>query len=318
MTSHVVFGGRGFIGRHLVRRLIEDGDDVVSVDRHPFAFEEVAVESRILDLSTASPDAFDRAIGAADIVHHLAWTTIPARANADPLADATENLHGTINILEALRRRGGGRLIFASSGGTVYGKPGLVPIPESHALNPLTAYGVSKVAAEKYCQLYRSLHGLDTRVLRISNPYGAGQNPLRQQGAITTFAYKAIAGEPITIWGDGLNARDFIYISDLVEAFLRCSGTEIAEDDAFPLFNIGSGEGSTLKDIIADIERTTQRTLPVSWEAARGFDVRSNILDIAAAAQRLSWRPRIALDAGIAQVMADLRERPGRAFSSDL
>jgi UDP-glucose 4-epimerase len=318
MTSHVIFGGRGFIGRHLARRLLEGGERVVCVDRNPFAFDEVQAESCVLDLATASPDTFEQVIGAADVVHHLAWTTIPARANADPLTDAKENLHSTINILEALRRRGGGRLIFASSGGTVYGKPSLVPIPENHSLNPLTAYGVSKVAAEKYCQLYRGLHNIDTRVLRISNPYGAGQNPLRQQGAITTFAYRAINEDPITIWGDGLNARDFIYISDLVDAFVRCSTTDFAGDDDFPLMNIGSGQGSTLRDVIDVIETVANRKLEVDWDTARGFDVRSNILDIDAAGKRLSWRPRISLNNGIAQVMADLRERPGRAFSSDL
>jgi UDP-glucose 4-epimerase len=318
MTSHVVFGGCGFIGRHLVRDLIEKGHEVVCVDRHRFEFDEVRAESRVLDLSTALPDAFDQAIGQADVIHHLAWTTIPARANADPLADAKDNLHSSISLLEALRRRGGGRLIFASSGGTVYGKPSHVPIPETHPLNPLTAYGVSKVAAEKYCQFYRNLHDVDARVLRISNPYGAGQNPLRQQGAITTFAYKAINDEPITIWGDGLNARDFIYISDLVDAFVRCSGTDFAGDDEFPLFNIGSGQGTTLRNIIEAIETASNRKLVVNWEVARGFDVRSNSLDIKAASERLLWRPRVNLDTGIAQLISDLLEEPGRAFSSDL
>src|SRR5262249_41410453 len=161
----------------------------------------------------------------------------------------------TLGVLEALRRRGGGRILFPSSGGTVYGRLRRVPVAEDHPLDPITAYGVSKVTAEKYLQLYRYLHGIDARVVRISNPYGAGQNPTRRQGEVSTFIHRALTHTPIEIWGGGEIVRDFIHISDVITALQAADALVCRAGERMPVFNIGTGTPTSLNDIVSEIEQ---------------------------------------------------------------
>ena len=147
--------------------------------------------------------------------------SLPATANANPLGDLLGNVGATVALLDALARRGAARVVFASSGGTVYGRLERTPVPEDHRLAPITAYGAGKATAETYLGLYRSLHGLDCRVARIANPYGAGQDLSRGQGAVTTFLHHAITGQPISIWGSGEVVRDYIHISDTARGLVR-------------------------------------------------------------------------------------------------
>lgn len=313
MTSHVVIGGSGFIGRHLVRALLEAGDSVQVVDRFALPVQGFPAPVCHLDPAVAGPADYDAAVGMAEVIHHYAWTTIPAQANSDPLKDLEDNLRLTLGLLDALSRRGGGRLVFLSSGGTVYGRLSQVPVPESHPLEPTTAYGVSKIAAEKYLGFYRAIHGIDTRVLRLSNPYGAGQSPARQQGAVTTFIHRALAGETIELWGDGTVVRDFLHIADLVPALVAAG--EVPHP-AMPVLNIGSGEPTSLNDVLAAIGAALGRQPAVEYRPHRGFDVPVSVLDVRAASRLLGWAPRISLADGVAQVIEDLRQGPGRSFAS--
>lgn len=316
MTSHVVVGGCGFIGRHLVRALTASGEDVSVVDMSPFPGGSMSAKMRLLDISQASDRDFDAMVGDADIVHHYAWTTIPALANADPLADFQNNLRVTIGLLEALKRRGGGKIVFSSSGGTVYGRLHTIPVPEDHSLEPITAYGISKVAAEKYMQFYGYLHGIDARVVRISNPYGAGQNPARQQGAVTTFVHRALAQETIEIWGDGETVRDFVHIADVVPALIAVADMACGPADQMPVFNIGSGSGHSLNDIVHLIEDVLGAPIAVEHKPARAFDVPVSVLDITKAIRDLGWRPQIDLRAGIVRMIGDLKKDITRHFST--
>jgi UDP-glucose 4-epimerase len=316
MTSHVVIGGCGFLGRHVVRALAERGDEVSVVDRVNFPAGSLAVKTTILDVPRASAHEFDSLVGTADVIHHYAWTTIPATANADPLADLQDNLALTIGLLDAMKRRGGGRIVFASSGGTVYGRLRTIPVPECHALEPIAAYGASKVTAEKYLQLYRYLHGIDTRIARISNPYGAGQNPAQRQGVVTAFVHRALAGDTIEIWGDGKVVRDFIYIADVVSGLIALADVAGFDDSDPPVFNIGSGRGSSLIEIMDLIERELGRPLCVENKPARAFDVPVNVLDIVKAHRVLGWAPKISIQVGIAYTAGDLALDPTRRFSS--
>jgi UDP-glucose 4-epimerase len=310
MTSHVVIGGCGFIGRHLVKALVESGQDVSIVDMVPFPSESAPIKAKIVDVVQASDKDFDAIIGMADIVHHYAWTTIPARANSDPLSDLQDNLRVTLGVLEALRRRGGGKIVFPSSGGTVYGRLRTVPVSEDHPLDPITAYGVAKVTAEKYLQLYRYLHGIDARVLRISNPYGAGQNPTRQQGAISTFIHRALTHSPIEIWGDGEVVRDFIHISDVIPALLAAGTLARRAGEQMPVFNIGSGTPTSLNEIVHLIEQVIGTRVRVEHKPSRAFDVPISVLDITKAARVLNWKPKLGLREGITQTVGTLRRRP--------
>jgi UDP-glucose 4-epimerase len=316
MTSHVVIGGCGFLGRHLVKALAASGEGVSVVDMFPFPGGSTPVIVRLLDISHASDRDFDAMVGNADIVHHYAWTTIPAVANADPLADLQNNLRITIGLLEGLKRRGGGKIVFSSSGGTVYGRLHTIPAPEDHSLEPVTAYGISKVAAEKYMQFYHYLHGIDARVVRISNPYGAGQNPARQQGAVTTFVHRALAQETIEIWGDGETVRDFVHIEDVVPALIAVAGLACGPADQTPVFNIGSGTGHSLNDILHLIEDVLGAPIAVERKPTRAFDIPVSILDITKAIRELDWRPHIDLRAGIARMIGDLKKDISRHFST--
>ncbi len=316
MTSHVVIGGCGFLGRHVVKALAERGDEVSVADVVDFPADSLAAKTTILDLSRASAREFDTLVGAAEVVHHYAWTTFPAAANADPLADLQTNLALTIGLLDALKRRGGGRIVFASSGGTVYGRPRIIPVPESHPLEPIAAYGVSKVAAEKYLLLYNYLYGIDARIARIANPYGAGQNLAQRQGAVTAFVHHALAGEGIEIWGSGEVVRDFICVTDVVKGLIALADVAGFASGALPVFNIGSGRGASLIELIELIERELGRSLRVEHKPARAFDVPVNVLDIVKAHDELDWTPRVPLQLGIGRMIADLTADPTRRFVS--
>ena len=317
MTKHVVVGGSGFLGRHLVRALVARGDSVEVVDlAGGHAFNGMDVRVTITDVTRADAADFDGIVGNADVVHHHAWTTIPATANQDPGADLRDNLGITLGLLEALKRRGGGRIVFCSSGGTVYGPPRHMPVAEDHPLNPITAYGVSKLSAEKYLQIYRTLSGIDARVARISNPYGAGQNPERPQGVVSTFVHRALQGRELDIWGDGLTVRDFIHITDVASALTTLSSAPSLASGEMPIFNIGSGEGSDVNSILSLVERTLGRELLVRRFPGRAFDVAANVLDINKAARVLGWSPSIRLAAGVAQMIDDLGNDRSRLFSS--
>jgi UDP-glucose 4-epimerase len=301
-------GGCGFIGRHVALELARAGFHVVIADRvqPEFSFPSDAarrISWRRLEFASADWDAL---LAEAAVVHHYAWTSIPASANHNPFGDLTANISGTLGLLEAMRRKGRGRLIFPSSGGTVYGKLKTVPVSEDTPLMPITAYGAGKATAEIYFGLYRSLYGIDCRVARISNPYGVGQNVARGQGAVTTFLYHALKKQPIVIWGDGEVVRDYIHVTDvasaMIELALRPSLTE------FHTFNIGSGTGISLNRILAEIEKYLNQRLDIRREPGRAFDVPVNVLDVSRARQTLGWVPRLSFADGIARTISEMNE----------
>ena len=288
---------------------------VVLADREPLTDHQLLAGNlsfKPFDLVSAE---WDSLITDCDVIHHYAWSTLPQTANENPVADFSTNVGSTLSLLEAMRRCGGKRLIFASSGGTVYGKLRQVPVPEDHPLNPVTAYGVSKMVAEKYMGLYRELYGLDCRVARLSNPFGAGQNPKRQQGAVTTFLHKALAREKITIWGNGEVVRDYIHISDVTRALVALASTNLNHVPDLPVFNIGSGQGTSLNQLIKAIETHLDRHITVEYEASRPFDIPVNILDVTRADEVLGWRCALSLADGIHIATGDMRGR-NTAYSS--
>ncbi|SOD98782.1 NAD-dependent epimerase/dehydratase family protein [Caenispirillum bisanense] len=316
MTRHLVLGGCGFIGRHLALALARRGDPVVVADIMPPPPElgEAGIEYRAVE---PGEPAWEPLIDGCEVIHHYAWTTVPATANDDPLGDLDANLRNTVRLLETLRREGGRRLLFSSSGGTVYGRLTQTPVPETHAFAPITAYGASKAAAEIYMGFYHGCHGLDCRVARISNPFGAGQDPRRKQGAASAFLFQTLAGEEITIWGDGSVVRDYIHIADLVEGLLAVADAPVptAAAAAMPVYNIGSGVGVSLNGIV-DVLRSRLHLDPtVTYLPGRPFDVPVSVLDISRAAVELNWRPRLSFADGCARMLADLR-RGQTSFST--
>ena len=191
---HLIVGGSGFIGRHVALLLALQGHPVTIASRTmpEFNFPASVYDSITWEKADPAGVEWDNLLKDAAVVHYYAWSSIPASANSDPQRDLTANVASLIGMLDAMRRRGGARIVFASSGGTVYGQPKAIPISEEHPTAPITAYGASKAAAEIYLGLYRSLYGIDCRIARLANPYGAGQNLSRPLGAATVFISRAL------------------------------------------------------------------------------------------------------------------------------
>jgi UDP-glucose 4-epimerase len=235
------------------------------------------------------------AIEGMDILVHLISTTLPSTSLENPTYDVQTNLIPVLNLLPALPDSSVHKIIFASSGGTVYGNPLYTPIDESHPTNPIVPYGITKFAIERHLISLGVRQKIQPIILRISNPYGELQKINSGQGAIVTFLWKALKGEEIEIWGDGGNIRDYLYISDLtrsVEAAIQYAGNK-------SVFNIGSGVGSSINEILFSIEKVLNQKIKVKYSNPRSFDVRENVLDIRLANQEFNWRPEIMLDDGI-------------------
>lgn len=309
----LVLGGAGFIGTHLSDALLRAGHVVRIFDRPstPVA-ERIAGHPRLQrsEGDFLNGDELDAALDDMEVVYHLVSTTLPKSSNDNPEYDVETNLVTSVRLLESARRRGIRKLVFLSSGGTVYGVPEHVPIGEDHPCNPISSYGIVKLAIEKYLHLFRVLHGLDSCTIRLSNPFGEFQRIQSAQGAVGVFLARAIARQPLEIWGDGSVTRDYIYVSDVADALLKVL------DYRGPVhtFNVGSGIGMSLNQIIAEIEQVLGQPVARVHKPARRFDVPTNVLDIGLAARELQWAPRISFAEGLKRTAAWIHgndARPG-------
>lgn len=306
----LVIGGAGFIGSHLCDALLAEGHavrvfDRIGVPRYRNFSTNEAIEWVEGDC-TSSAD-IEHAVVGCEIVFHLVSTTLPKSSNDDPIYDVESNVVGTLRLLEAAKRAGVEKVVFVSSGGTVYGIPRTVPIDESHPTDPVSSYGIGKLAIEKYLHLYYVLHGLEYTVLRVANPYGERQRAIASQGAVAVFMHRALHGESIEIWGDGSVVRDYIHVSDVVDALLKAA----RHHGDYRVFNVGSGEGKSLNDILDAMETLLQRPVVRNYLAGRTFDVPANVLDIERARLHLGWSPQVAFDDGLAHTMQWLADRQG-------
>lgn len=302
----MLLGGSGFIGTHLTRRLLEDGIDPVVVD---WVRPSVAgVEYHAAEMRTVA-DLTPALLESVEAVYLLAWTTKPQAANQSPAYDLESNVFAGLHFLDGvrgLRRRP--RIIFVSTGGAVYGAPECLPTPETACARPIGAYGIGKLAFEHYLDLYRRIHGLDTLVVRPGNPYGEGQDPAASQGAVGVFLGRLARGEPIHIWGDGQIVRDYLYIRDLAEGLRLALDYRPADERVPRTFNLGSGVGVSLNELIARIEAVTGTKPDVRFDSARSVDVPAIVLDCARANNLLGWEARTSLDEGLARTWAWVRD----------
>jgi UDP-glucose 4-epimerase len=296
----LVVGGKGFIGSHLVDALVAQGTPVCVFDRaDALALTAENTNARVewCDGDFASGAGLAAALAGCDTCFHLVSTTLPGSSNADPVFDVQSNVVGSIRLLEEAVRAGVRKVVFVSSGGTVYGTPRYVPIDEAHPTDPISSYGIAKLAIEKYLRLFQTLHGLDYAILRPSNPFGERQRIQASQGAVAVFLGKALKGETVEIWGDGSVVRDYLYIGDLIAALLaaqRYSGPE-------RIFNIGSGDGLSLNQLLDGIAQVTGRKVERRYLAARAFDVPANVLAVDRARQALGWAPATTFLDGLAR-----------------
>jgi len=298
----LVLGGNGFIGSHVVDQLLAAGHKVRVFDRSPERYREPLkqVEYRLGRFDDTFQVA--EALQGVDAVCHLISTTVPGTSNLDPVADVQSNLVNTLYLLEQMRKKGLRRILYLSSGGTVYGNPESSPISENHPLKPISSYGIVKVAIEKYLFMYQQLYGLQPVILRPSNPYGPRQGHAGVQGLIGTLLARAFSGETLEIWGDGSIVRDYMHVSDLARLCVVA-----LEDNSCGVFNAGSGEGHSINQIIEMIRDLTGSELKVRYEEARSFDVKEVVLDISSAMQQFDWKPEVELSTGIREHMEWLR-----------
>ncbi len=304
----LVFGGGGFIGSAIVDRLLADGHSIRVFERPlvtPFRVfrSDEPLEWRSGEMHNVTH--LEDALQGMDAVVHLVSSTLPKDSNEDPVYDVQSNVVTSLHLLNAMVRSNIRRIVFISSGGTVYGTPHVTPIPEDHSTNPLTSYGITKLAIEKYLFLYRELHGLQPVVLRVANPYGERQRVERAQGAVAVFLHRALSGQTIDIWGDGSVRRDYIHVSDVASAF----SAALTYEGEHTVFNVGSGVATSLNELVQMVEQATGLAVQKRHLPGRSFDVPISVLDIARAHECLRWQPVTSFTDGLTRTVEWLQRQ---------
>ncbi len=297
----LITGGAGFIGSHLADAYLAKGYAVGVVD----------------DLSSGSRDNLDPRVrfwqadirGAdlpailgefrPDVVSHHAAQMSVAFSARDPRADADINILGTLNLLEAACRLGVGRVVFASTGGAMYGEQSLLPTPETVFPQPVSPYGVAKLAVERYLHAFHAMHGLRALALRYANVYGPRQNPHGEAGVVAIFSRAILEGQPLRVNGDGEQTRDYVFVDDVVRANLQA--TSIPLDTTVPILNIGTGRQFSVNQLVVLLGEITGRPVPCHHAPPRPGEQRRSALDATLARQFLGWEPEADLRAGLAQ-----------------
>jgi UDP-glucose 4-epimerase len=306
MTA-LVTGGAGFIGSNLVDALLAQGERVVVVDdlstgrrANLAAALEGGAALHELDVADAAGLRDLMAAERPHVVFHLAAQIDVRRSVEDPAADARANVEGTINVLAAAQAAGVRRVVYSATGGAVYGEAEQVPTPEDAPAQPLAPYGQSKLAGEGYCALFARLHGLSTVALRYANVYGPRQDPLGEGGVIAIFCGCFADGRTPTIYGDGAQTRDYVYVGDVVDANLR-----VAASDVVGSYNVGTGVETSVLDLVERFRALDGGAAFAPVHApARAGEVRRSCLDATRAAAALGWRPQVALADGLRRTLA--------------
>lgn len=274
--KYLILGAGGFIGRNLVESLMRTPDvELILFDRDPITYP-LTPDCRCVTASFELNTDFLSLTWGVDVVYHLVSTTLPGNSNDDLEKGFVDNVLTTVRLLDACVANGVGKLLFISSGGTVYGMEAQPPLAESAPTDPINGYGLQKLTIEKTLYLYHYLHGLDYRIIRLSNPYGKYKKAYGIQGVVNTFVHKAVTGGELSVFGDGNVVRDYIHIDDAIAAIRNIEGYE----GQHKLFNVGSGQGHSVKDIIALLEKILERKLPVQYQPSRKADVPVNVLDV--------------------------------------
>ncbi len=297
--AFLIVGGCGFIGSHIAQTLAECDEEVVILDRTAEQLEQRVAPGTYVAADYGNRGELEQVFENLNITHvfHLASSTIPATSNQDPDFDVRSNVVSTIGLLDLCVRYRVQKIVFLSSGGTVYGIPRFLPVTEDHPTEPISSYGITKLTIEKYLSLYRHLHALDFVVIRAANPYGPRQRPSGTQGVIGVFAKQILDGQELVVWGDGSVVRDFFYVGDLARLCIlgiksRSSG----------VFNAGSGVGRSVLSIIRSLEQVLERPAEIRFESGRQVDVAKIVLDCSRALQAFGWRPEVAFNDGLTQV----------------
>lgn len=296
------------MGSHLTEELLAAGYSVrvfdrANRDRRNLA--SIADEIEIIEGDFSNKADLQAVVPGMDYVFHLIGTTLPASSNSNPVYDVESNVIGSVKLFELCQAERVRKVIFASSGGTVYGIPQRLPMDETHPTNPICSYGISKLAIEKYLHLFFYLHGTDYTILRISNPYGERQRLDASQGVIAVFLGCLAQNRPIHVWGDGSVTRDFLYVRDVALAMrlaMEYSGDQ-------KVFNVSANHGVSVCELLKILLRVTGSKPEILEEPERSFDVPRNVLDNTVIRTSLKWEPRVGLEEGIRRTWEWVRKQ---------
>ncbi len=303
----LVTGGAGFIGSHIAEAYLAAGWDVTVLDdlsrgkasQVPKGVPLITADIRS-DLARATV-----ATGGFEVVNHHA-AQIDVRFSVDkPSADADINIAGFVNILDGAGRGGVRRVVFASSGGVVYGDPDVIPTPESAPKRPVSPYGVSKLAGEHYLRALGALHGFEGVALRYANVCGPRQDPKSEAGVVSIFVSRLLAGQPLSVFGDGTQTRDYVSVRDVARANVLASDAPLrsGDDHDTRAFNIATGTERSVLELAEAVGRVVGRTPDLRMEAARPGEILRSALNVQKAADELGWRPEVSFDDGLAMLM---------------
>ncbi len=297
----LVLGGSGFLGSHIVDKFLAEKHDVTVYDLYPERFRRSPKGIKFVTGDFGNVGALDELIATGwEAVIHCVSTTTPKSSNESPEFDIHSNVIGTLNLLDICVRHQIGKMVFLSSGGTVYGDIGdLELVDELHSVRPMCSYGVSKLSIEHYLDVYKHLRGLEYVALRLSNPYGERQSPLRALGALTVFLHRTLKHQPVEVWGDGSVTRDFIYVGDVANAVYLATVNPISG-----VFNVGTGTGLSLRDILSHISAVVGFEPVVHWLPSRSFDVPRIVLDARKLKLATSWNNVTSIQDGV-EITAD-------------
>jgi UDP-glucose 4-epimerase len=299
MSTVVVTGGAGFVGSHVAELLRDRGYDVTVVDDLSAGKRENVPDGcRLVELDITDAAGVRIAIEGAAFVCHLAAQASVTVSVKEPDRDLATNVAGTMNVCIAAAAAGA-PVVFASTGGALYGDRAPLPTPESAATEPLAPYGASKLAGEAYVETWSRLHDVGNVVLRLGNVYGPRQNFDGEAGVVAIFSHCLLHGQPPTVYGDGTPTRDYVYVGDVARAFLLAG-----ESRRGGTFNVGTGTGTSVLDLLTSLERAAGVSAQPTFEPLRPGELRASVLDSARIRDELGWEPSVSLDDGLTQTFA--------------
>ncbi len=304
----IVTGGAGFIGSHLVDRLVDAGDEVLAIDDLSSGKEANLSSAARLEQADICDERIGQVVStfSPDRVFHAAAQISVSLSAREPATDAKTNILGTLNVLDAIRSVSGetAKFIFVSTGGAMYGEPETLPAPESLPATPGSPYGASKHSIEVYLPVYKRLFGMRHSTLRLANVFGPRQDPHGEAGVVAIFTRAMLADRPVTIFGDGEDERDYVYVGDVVEAL-----TLAAESEGEGPFNVGTGIGTNVNDLFGVLAELSGYNQPAAYGPPRAGDIGKISLDSSLIHREWGWKPQTKLVDGLAATVSWFREQ---------
>lgn len=306
MPKALVTGGAGFIGSHVADLFIANGWDVTIVDDLSSGKREnVPAEAQFHEIGVNSPEC-SRVVssGRFDVVAHLAAQIDVRKSVADPITDAQSNILGTLNLMETLRKSDAPtRVVFTSTGGAVYGDFNTPPNYETYPKDPESPYAVAKLSVEYYLAYYSRVHGREYAALRFGNVYGPRQDPHGEAGVVAIFCGRILNNRPLTVFGDGLQTRDYVYVGDVARAVWLAATKPLPEKGRVDArgFNIGTGKGTSVLEIARLLQETAGSAVPIEHAPRRPGEQQESFVNVDKAGELLAWAPQVTLAEGLAK-----------------